>query len=599
MQRRAQRPLEIGKRTTAGHFAARLPSMGAAIDVGAQLENRFTLRAELATRGPRSIYFASDALSSGRHEVHTLNAGADDDMLLEFTREAELLGRIDHPACLSVATVGGLPDGTLYYIVSERSGTRIADRAGTHLPPDHVADVASQLLSALDQIHGLDWRIGWLMPDHVDERTMDGRLQVRIVRMPHARPAQTPARAPVGNALAYSDPRLAQGSVADVASDLYSVGQLALQLATGSPHAPSLPPTGRSAELHGLIAQLRSDGATPFASAAEASEAFDRFCADASVAVPPVPPVPRNSGSRFRTSDIEGIPTLVPESVEVITTGPRSKIAAIDEGDSVSTPAVAPPPGIVIEPTPQSGLKKLWPVLALAAAAGLGVVAFSAMGGDKDQATAPAAPSVAVAKPASGVDAPEAELEGPRDAPGNPARSVALLNRTNLDTVLGYVERHQLLEQVMARPALASRVDQRWNRLLDLMQAADSNTPCSTFRAALTELQTAPETEAERALVAAVKVPSPSTVLGAGVAPDGTCDGLGTAFATATAVPAEPSVAAASPSRRARSKSRPAPRPPVAAEPAAPAKKPTPAPAPSKPANSVSERIDDLKGVGF
>ena len=152
-----------------------------------------------------------------------------------------------------------------------------------------------------------------------------------------------------------------------------------------------------------------------------------------------------------------------------------------------------------------------------------------------------------------------------------------------------------------ARPDLAERVDTRWNHWLDLAQADDAPRPCTTFREALDELSSPPTTEAERALVETIEVPSADTVLGAGVAPDGSCDGLAEAFAAATAVPTP-----AAPARHTRTR-KPA-RSRATAKPTRPKKTapvvtPLPSSSRSRSKNkdrSVASRLeDDIKGVGF
>ncbi|MCH9682516.1 MAG: hypothetical protein K0V04_13855 [Deltaproteobacteria bacterium] len=576
--------------------------MGTRIEVGSQLEGRFSILDELASRDSRTVYFGNDTQSNTRCEIHVLVAGAASVERVAFTREAELLGRVDHPGCLRVASVGGLPDGTLYYIVAERASSRVTDRQGTRLPPFHSADAAAQLLRVLDHIHRLDWRLGWLTPDQVDERLDQGRLQVRIVRMPSARPDGQSSAPPEPDEARYAAAALRQGEPATLATELFTVGQLVSQLASGEIGIPLPHDDDAERQLAGLVDRLLGKpGTQAFASASAAADEFEQLLASWQGSIPVVPPVARTTGrSRFRTSDIVGIETR-PTVMPVAAGSPEPGAVQARVGRPTSG-------GVMVEPAPSS-LRRWAPAIAVGLIAVVGGVVFLSSSSGTPEPAGPATPTVAVhsnvpaaaapsQRPAP-VAAPAPEMVETAGLLDNPMRALAVLNRTDLGRVLGYVERQKLLGAINDRPDLRARVDMRWNRLLDLAQASDSPTPCTTFREALSELLQAPQNPAEKTLMAQLSVPTPETVLGAGTAPDGECTGLPEAFAEAMARhPADEPAAPAGSSRRStrsssRSRSHTSTKPASTPSPA----KPTPA---SKDEPSVASRLeDDIKSVGF
>lgn len=509
------------------------PVMTTAVSTGDLLEGRFRIRTEQLRQGGRAIYFGIDTHNTHRRcEIHLLEPSAPDSLQVEFAREVELLGRIDHPGCLSAIALGGLPGGTLYYVVHERFAARLADRIGTKLAPSHVGHVATQLLGALHQIHQLDWRLGWLTPDAVDERTEDGLLLVRIVRMSAARPVDGVGPVPAGDALAFADPRLTDGTKPTIASDLFAVGRVIHQLATGSLAIPLVadPNDATGNELPALVGRLCGSEAAVngFSSADAAAKAFERLSRaagdDAPLAVSPSP-----HRSRFRTSDVEIMTVMSPAAEDKPRSSAAGTVAARDPSSSrshVRTIQPRLPTSLEDAGAPKDGRRNIW----LAAIAAAGVVAIVAIATNRSTNTSTnPEPETDATKHIAVAGTPAAEVpelpasQDPRDA-------LVRLNQPDPARALPFIERHALLDRVAARADLRSRVNLRWNRLLDLAQSADAPKPCSTFRDALSDLDLAPLNEAEKSLIASIRVPSPTTVLGAGLPPDGDCDGLDDAF---------------------------------------------------------------------
>lgn len=553
--------------------------------MGTVLEGRWTVEGELSNRQPRRVLAASDGLGR-QFEVHLLEATAAEDERGRFATEAALLERTSHESVLSAVGAGGLPDGTLYAVYAERSAVRLSDYAAVPLPPHVIASLGVSLLSAAAHVHGLDWRVGWLSSESVDVHARDDELVARIVRLPGACAEGEPVPTPAPRT--HAAPAIRKGGVATIATDLFAFGSLlgALEIADSDGILP----------LRDAIARLMSDAVGGFATAGEAVAAFEGIVA---ATVPrPIDPVAAQSEQRFRDSDFQLV-TIAP---------PGGPGAAVVGSAAVSSPAL----GTSVESAPSRAWRWLVPLALIGAAAAVALT-MRPSSSTQDEAPEPsvAAATVAPSSPTDRDAAPQAAPAAPLGM-SNPISAVARLNETDLERVLPFVDRHALIDQLSTRPDLWSRVDARWNRLLDLRQAAAAPRPCTTFRDALVELQQPPATEAEWALLASVQVPSPATVLGAGAPPDESCEGLAEEFAQRTARPDTvaadaPEVASPGPkSRRGRSKKR-RPSAPASATPPAAASEPEAPPAPVPPKKvppkktpSVAERLDDgIKSVDF
>jgi len=552
---------------------------------GSKIEHRFKLRSELARAGELRVFVASDAITGERFEAHVLDASASEEARLAFSQEAEILSRVDDRAFLPVVTVGALPGGDLYYIAAERSATRISDRMGA-LSKELAARVAAQLLEAVARLHAVGWFLGWLHPEHVDESPFgDG---VRIVRLSFARPSGREGPPVDATRDPYADPRLVAGEEPSVATDLGCIGRLVRALVDSGED---------DSEFWHVIKRLEGATEPAFEDAAEAADAFQTLMASAAMVWPGSKPTSR----RLRDTDTELIISLPPavqadrSSAEVIAPAP------------LPTMGSGAPVGTAMEPRPSSG--KRWAAIAAVAAVLVGAVVVLSSGDDSSAAATPSQDGESpVAAAAAGTPDGAAVAAPANAAPSasslDPIRAVAALNRTELDSVLRYGERHALLERVSERPELQARIDPTWHRLLDLAQAADSSTPCTTFREALEGIESAPTDSTHLEVWKTISAPTPETVLGAGRSPDGSCDGLPEAFAAMTGGGSgEPAAKEArvaersksqrkSRSRKASSASAPAPAPAPSAPPASAA----PAPKPTKKSTGVT-RLDDIKSV--
>jgi hypothetical protein len=190
--------------------------------------------------------------------------------------------------------------------------------------------------------------------------------------------------------------------------------------------------------------------------------------------------------------------------------------------------------------------------------------------------------------PASGSTAAAREA-APAGLEVEPAlRALALVNERDPARARSLAERHALLRE-LASSGDAGLVDVALNHALDLLQAEQSPTPCTTFRNALEGLSARPDPAAV-SMVRAAKLPRSLT---AGRAPDGDCSGLDALRVELVALlvsepPVAPTVDVAATRPRARAPARSKTAAAAASEPAASVPQ-----APASPAAPVAGKLDD------
>ena len=198
---------------------------------------RYMLDEELGRGSMGTVFRASDPLIERSVAIKTVDLGKLDDGTLQprlrFLREAKAAGRLSHPGIVTVHDVGELED--VAFIVMElvegRSVKDVLDRAdGIPLPV--ALDIVRQAAEALDFAH----RHGVVHRDVKPGNLMLTRQgMVKITDFGIARVDQT-ARTRTGilvGSPGYMSPEQLMGKAVDGRSDVFSLGAVLYELATG------------------------------------------------------------------------------------------------------------------------------------------------------------------------------------------------------------------------------------------------------------------------------------------------------------------------------------------------------------------------------
>lgn len=200
------------------------------------LGGRYRLGSVLGQGGMAVVYRAED-LTLGRTvavKILRESLGTDPEFLERFRREARAAARLNHPNVIAVYDVG--QDGLSNYIVMEYvEGNDLRDliRDGGILPPERVIDLGCQIAAALEYAH----RGGLVHRDIKSQNvlvTPDGKVKVADfgIAVVLGTDSITQAGMVIGS-VHYMAPEQAEGRPTTTASDVYSLGVVLYEMATG------------------------------------------------------------------------------------------------------------------------------------------------------------------------------------------------------------------------------------------------------------------------------------------------------------------------------------------------------------------------------
>lgn len=201
---------------------------------GALLFGRYELVREVAMTPHARVVEAIDRISAERVAVKILAAsseGAGRDALLRFEREANALAQLRHPHV--VPLLGYLNEGPAM-VLAWMPGGSLADLLEREpIAPARAIEIACSILSALGEAHRLGILHRDIKPANVlfDEA---GTARLSDFGAAHLGDLSSTATAGAIGTFAYMSPEQRLGRPATVASDLYGVGALLIEMITGS-----------------------------------------------------------------------------------------------------------------------------------------------------------------------------------------------------------------------------------------------------------------------------------------------------------------------------------------------------------------------------
>lgn len=207
--------------------------------------SRYRVLERIAAGGMGVVYLCRDERLHRDVALKILPAGslADEASRRRFRHEAIALSRLNHP---NIATIHDFDTSNgLDFLVMEHVGGRALDEivADGPLPEAEVSRLGGELLAGLAAAHAQGIVHRDLKPSNV-RLTPDGRVKIldfglaRLIRPETASSQSMTASAAedegVAGTLQYMAPEQLRGEAADVRSDLWGVGLLLYELATGT-----------------------------------------------------------------------------------------------------------------------------------------------------------------------------------------------------------------------------------------------------------------------------------------------------------------------------------------------------------------------------
>lgn len=216
------------------------------LENGTILQDRYRIEKPIGQGGMGSVYLATDQRFNSKVAIKgtLLN---DDNYLKAFQREARLLNSLKHTALPKVSD--HFVDDKGQYIVMEYIAGEdlfeMIEQSGEAFPFEDVKIWASQLLDALDYLHGQDDPIIHRdIKPHNLKLTPQGQIILLDFGLAKGNPTdanhQTAANSIFGYSRNYASLEQIQGTGTDPRSDIYSLAATLYNLVTGKPPADAL-----------------------------------------------------------------------------------------------------------------------------------------------------------------------------------------------------------------------------------------------------------------------------------------------------------------------------------------------------------------------
>jgi serine/threonine-protein kinase len=211
------------------------------VRLGEALGNAYTIEGEIGRGGMGVVYRARDEKLKRRVAIKVLppELAFNNDIRERFGREAQTAARLSHPHVVPIYTVGegsALVYFIMGYVDGESLSTRIQRRG--RLPAEEVRRIMKETADALSAAHGLAIIHRDIKPDNILLEGTRGRVMVTDFGIAKALSSVsggtlTSAGVAIGTPSFMSPEQAAGEKEIDGRSDIYSLGVVAYQMATG------------------------------------------------------------------------------------------------------------------------------------------------------------------------------------------------------------------------------------------------------------------------------------------------------------------------------------------------------------------------------
>src|SRR5215212_855150 len=206
------------------------------IDVGSVLRDRYQLNARVGVGGMATVYDGQDLRLQRRVAVKIPLPvyAADPSFIKRFENEAHAAAALTHPNLVGVYDVGEA-EGAPFIVMEFVDGGTLKDllRQAAPLPPAGLIQIGTQVADALDTAH----RHGVVHRDVKPQNillTPDGRVKLTDFGIALALGAESATRTgTLLGSVQYVAPELVRGESATPLSDVYALGVVLYEIATG------------------------------------------------------------------------------------------------------------------------------------------------------------------------------------------------------------------------------------------------------------------------------------------------------------------------------------------------------------------------------
>ena len=209
---------------------------------GKVIDGRFEVISVLGKGGTGVIYKVRDKLVDRIVALKMLLAhhASDPSTLMRFQREAQTIGRLEHPNIIRVLEFACSSDGVLYLVMEFLPGdplSTILSREGA-FSSTRAQRVATELCSALEHAHERNVLHRDIKPSNILLSTVNGAEQAKLLDFGLAKHSEvrqelTQSGTMLGTPM-YMSPEQCEGRLCDQRSDIYSLGCCLYEVLTGT-----------------------------------------------------------------------------------------------------------------------------------------------------------------------------------------------------------------------------------------------------------------------------------------------------------------------------------------------------------------------------